>query len=102
MPSTSFHQAILDFRRVPLSPGVQPDDLILKAEYTGFLERTRLDEVRPGVDLEVTLPGRYPELLEHIEVHRYFIGLEQGCEIPYGEAVAEVLRASWQPVLICR
>jgi nucleotide-binding universal stress UspA family protein len=75
--------------RVPLAPDVQPDDLILKAEYLDFLERTRLDEVRPEADLDATLPGTYPELLEHIEVHRYYMGLEQECEIPYEEAVAD-------------
>ena len=30
--------------KVPLTPDVQPDDLILKAEYAGFLVRTRLRE----------------------------------------------------------
>jgi nucleotide-binding universal stress UspA family protein len=85
--------------RVPLSPNVQPDDLILKAEYTDFLERTRLDEVRPGASLEVTLPGTYPELLEHIEVHRYFMGLEQECEIPHQEAVADWYDRVYLPVV---
>jgi nucleotide-binding universal stress UspA family protein len=85
--------------RVPLSPGVQPDDLILKAEYTDFLERTRLDELRSGADLEVTLPGTYPELLEHIEVHRYYMGLEQECEIPYEEAVADWYDQVYLPVV---
>jgi nucleotide-binding universal stress UspA family protein len=85
--------------RVPLSPGIQPDDLILKAEYADFLERTRLDEVRPGGDLEVTVPGRYPELLEHIEVHRYFMGLERQREIPYEEAVADWYDQVYLPVV---
>ncbi len=31
--------------RVPLTADVQPDDLILKAEYADFLEKTRLDEI---------------------------------------------------------
>lgn len=73
--------------RVPLSPDVQPDDLILKAEHAGFLERTRLDEIRPQANLSVTAPGRYPKIDEHIEVHRYFMGIEQEREIPYQEAV---------------
>jgi len=56
--------------KVPLLPDTQPDDLILKAEYTDFLERTRLDELRPEADLSVTVPGQYQALEEHIEVHR--------------------------------
>ena len=85
--------------RVPLSPGIQADDLILKAEYVDFLERTRLDEIQPRADLEVTVPGRYPELLEHIEVHRYFMGLEQQGEIPYEEAVADWYDQVYLPVV---
>ena len=73
--------------KVPLSPDVQPDDLILKAEYADFLEHTRLDESRPEANLDVTVPGQYRVLEEHIDVHRYFMGLEQKREIPYQEAV---------------
>ena len=72
--------------RVPLSPDIQPDELILKAEYTNFLEVTRLDELRPGADLNMTVPGRYGTLLEHIEIHRYFMGLELQREISHEEA----------------
>ncbi len=73
--------------KVPLSPDVQPDDLILKAEYADFLEHTRLDESRPEANLDVTVPGQYRVLEGHIDVHRYFMGLEQKREIPYQEAV---------------
>lgn len=85
--------------RVPLSPKDQPDDLILKAEYAEFLEQTHIDEVRPGANLIVTCPGRYPILLEHIEVHRYFMGLEQRREIPYREAVAHWYDTVYLPVV---
>jgi len=85
--------------RVPLSPEVQPDDLILKAEYTDFLERTRLDELRPEADLSVTVPGQYRALEQHIEVHRYFMGLEQEREIPYEEAVSHWYDKVYLPVV---
>lgn len=85
--------------RVPLTPDVQPQDLILKAEYADFLERTRLDELRPDADLSVTVPGQYEKLLEHIEVHRYFMGLEQEREIPYEEAVAHWYDTVYLPVV---
>jgi nucleotide-binding universal stress UspA family protein len=85
--------------KVPLTPGVQPDDLILKAEYAEFLEQTGLDKVRPGVDLSVTAPGKYPVLLEHINVHRYFMGIEQQREIAYEEAVGHWYDATYLPVI---
>ncbi|HFD39548.1 MAG TPA: universal stress protein [Anaerolineae bacterium] len=85
--------------RVPLTPDVQPQDLILKAEYADFLERTHLDELRPDADLSVSVPGQYEKLLEHIEVHRYFMGLEQEREIPYQEAVAHWYDTVYLPVV---
>ncbi len=33
---------------VPLTPDVQPDDLIIKAEYVEFLEHTRLERAAPA------------------------------------------------------
>ena len=85
--------------RVPLSPDVRPDDLIVKAEYADFLEKTHLDELRPGADLSVTIPGQYRLLEEHIQVHRYFMGLEQQREIPYEEAVAHWYDTVYMPVV---
>ncbi|RLC66014.1 MAG: universal stress protein, partial [Chloroflexi bacterium] len=85
--------------KVPLEPGVQPDDLIVKAEYADFLERTHLDELRPEADLSVTVPGQYRTLEEHIAVHRYFMGLEQQREIPYQEAVVHWYDEVYMPVV---
>jgi nucleotide-binding universal stress UspA family protein len=85
--------------RVDLSPDVQPDELIIKAEYVEFLEHTRLDELRPEADLSVTAPGQYKVLEEHIAVHRYFMGLEQQREIPYEEAVTHWYDTVYMPVV---
>lgn len=85
--------------RVPLSPDVQPDDLIVKAEYADFLERTCLDEIRPDADLSVTVPGRYPRLLEHIQVHRYLMGLDRQREIPFEEAAGHWYDVVYRPVV---
>jgi nucleotide-binding universal stress UspA family protein len=85
--------------RVPLSPDTQADDLILKAEHAGFLEKTSLDRLRPGADASTTVPGSYQTLEEHIEVHRYFMGLEQQREIPYEEAVAHWYDEVYWPVV---
>lgn len=85
--------------KVPLSPDVQPDDLIVKAEYADFLELTGLDEIRPEANLSVTVPGQYARLLEHIEVHRYFMGLEQQRKIPLEEAVGQWYDQVYLPVV---
>ncbi|MFZ0709983.1 MAG: hypothetical protein WAM53_08085 [Terrimicrobiaceae bacterium] len=85
--------------RVPLSPEVQPKDLILKSELADFLECTRLDFLRPGGDVTVTSPGAYADLLKHIEVHHYFMGLDQKREVPFDEAVAHWYDTVFFPVV---
>ncbi|UCH59306.1 MAG: universal stress protein [Anaerolineales bacterium] len=85
--------------RVPITPDIEPDELILKAELASFLEISRLDEVRPGSDLSVTLPGKYPIIQEHIDVHRYFMGIEQQREIPYIESVTHWYDTVYMPLI---
>jgi nucleotide-binding universal stress UspA family protein len=85
--------------KVPLTPDVTPDELILMAEYADFLTETGIDELRPGCDLTVTVPGQYRVLKEHIDVHRYFMGLEQKRDIPYSEAVAHWYDTVYMPVV---
>lgn len=84
--------------KVPLTPDIQPDDLIIKAEYADFLEETRLDVLRPGADLSVTVPGQYQILLEHIQAHRYFMGIDQNREVPFEEAVVHWYDTVYEPV----
>jgi len=85
--------------KVPLSRDVRPDDLILKAEYAAFLAETGIDELRPGADLTVTVPGQYRLLKEHIAVHRYFMGLDQKRDIPYAKAVTHWYDEVYIPVV---
>ena len=62
--------------QVPLTPDVKPDDLIIKAEYADFLEKFRINQLRQNPHLSITAPGGYRMLEEHIEVHRYYMGIE--------------------------
>ena len=84
--------------RVPLSPQDEPRDLILKAELANFLDRTELDKHRPGCDIEVTSPGAYRTLVEHIQVHRYYMGQERGQEISFEEAAVHWYDEVYEPV----
>jgi hypothetical protein len=84
--------------RIPLASDVTPDDLILKAEYADFLERTQLTEIRPQADLELTAPGQYAKLEEHIAVHRYYMGLDLKRDISYEEAVAHWYDSVYLPI----
>ncbi len=84
---------------VPLTPDIQPDDLIVKAEYAEFLEKTEIKTLFPNADLSVTVPGQYERLLEYIEVHRYFMGLELQRDITYQEAVKHWYEVVYTPFL---
>jgi nucleotide-binding universal stress UspA family protein len=85
--------------KVPLTAEINPDNLIIAARYAEFLEETRLDELRPGADLTVTVPGQYRKLLEHIEVHRYFMGLDEKREISLEEATVHWYDTIYLPVV---
>jgi nucleotide-binding universal stress UspA family protein len=85
--------------KVPLSPEDKPDDLIVKSEYADFLDRTQLDKLRPNADLQVTEPGQYEVIEEHISVHRYFMGIDQNREISYEEAVTHWYDEIYLPIV---
>ena len=85
--------------RVNLTPDIQPDDLITKAEELDFFEQTQLDKLRPETDFRTTNPGQYPVLLEHIEVHRYFMGLDEKRDISYEEAVLHWHDEVYSPII---
>jgi hypothetical protein len=85
--------------RVPLTPTLQPDQLIIKAEHANFLELTQIDNLRPDADLSITIPGGYPILEEHISVHRYFMGIDQDRPIPYHEAVTHWYDEVYTPIV---
>ncbi|MGC9400177.1 MAG: universal stress protein [Anaerolineae bacterium] len=85
--------------KVPLEPDADMEDLILKSEYADFLQRTRIDAYRPEADLQLTLPGQYEKLEEHIAVHRYFMGLELQRDISQKEAVEHWYDTVYLPVV---
>ncbi len=84
--------------RVPLTPETDPRELILKARYVDFLERTQLDRLRPGANLELTRLGHYAELERHIRLHRYVMGVEQRREVTEAEAIVDWYDQVYLPV----
>jgi len=84
---------------VPLTPDIQPDDLIIKAEYAEFLEHTRLNELRPQADFNVTAPGQYEKLNEHIAVHRYYQCEDEQCEVSEQSAVLDWYDNVYAPIV---
>jgi hypothetical protein len=78
---------VKEFRtKVHLDPDDDLEDVILKAEWNELMEDTKLDELCSEVEIQVTMPGRYREIKDHIEVHKYYLGLELDGDIPMDEA----------------
>jgi len=74
---------------VPLEIGkdFKQQDLALKHEQARFLESTWLASLQPDAKIEFTFPGQYDKLLEHIRVHRWYMGEDLQREINDEEAV---------------
>ncbi len=85
--------------RVPLSADLNPDAAEMLREYDQFLDQTELDRLRPGQRIYFSAPGHYRILLEHIAVHRYFMGLDLQRDIPYEEAVADWYDRVYEPIV---
>jgi len=73
--------------RITITPEIQPDDLIIKAEYLDFLETTYFDRLLPQTDLNATSPGGYPFILQQIEAVKFEVERKSGKEIPLETAV---------------
>ena len=73
---------------VPLTPEIQPDDLIIKAEYAEFLEATRIMDLRPNVDLSVTIPGQYDVLMAQIHLQKFILVEDQKLNVSLQDAAA--------------
>lgn len=84
---------------VPITPDLDPDELLIQASHAAFLENTGLSSSRPEADLTVTETGAYHTLEEHIRVHRHFMGLERERAIPYEEAAAHWYDEVYAPVV---
>jgi len=83
---------------ISLQPDTQPDDLLIKQEYSYFLEKTQLNHSRPDScdQINVTVPAGYRRLLNHIELHRYLLEQAQGHPLAPDEAIAfQQAAVSW-------
>ena len=84
---------------VPLSRDLSLHDLLIKEEYSDFLDWTGLADLRPDQRIEFSELGGYLDLIRHINAHRYYMGLEHGCEIERDQAVANWYDNVYYPVV---
>jgi nucleotide-binding universal stress UspA family protein len=85
----SIEARVIEFQTdIKLTPDIQPDDLISKAEHVEFLEATRIHETRPNVDLSVTSCCQYEKLTDQIRVCQYLLQEERQGNVTLQDAAA--------------
>jgi len=85
--------------KVSITPDLRPEDLEILGEKVHFLERTGLDRIRPEADIKLTIPDGFDRMLEHIAVHRYFMGIDEQREISEDEGVAHWYDVVYMPIV---
>ena len=88
--------------RVPLTSvkdGLEGDELEILGEFAAFIEKTQLDRLRPEMQVKFSTPGGYARLLEHIVVHRYYMGLDRKRDISWEEAVGDWFDNIFMPIV---
>jgi hypothetical protein len=85
--------------KVNITPDLKPEDLEILGEKVNFLERTELDRIRPKAKIKLTIPDGFDRMLEHIAVHRYFMGLDLKRDISDEEAVENWYDSFYKPIV---
>jgi hypothetical protein len=72
--------------------------VILDQERESFMAQTNLASLHPDFDLRLSFPGKYRNLLRHIEAHQYFMAQERRADVPYDEAVSSFFNNIFLPL----
>ncbi len=85
--------------KVNITPDLKPEDLVILGEKVHFLERTRLDDLRPESRVRLTIPDGFDRMVQHIAVHRYFMGLDLKRDISEQEAITHWYDTVYMPIV---
>jgi hypothetical protein len=85
--------------KVNITPELKPEDLEILGAKVHFIERTGIDRLRPDADIKLTIPDGFVRMLEHIAVHRYFMGLDWKRDIGEEEAVMHWYDTVYLPIV---
>ena len=87
---------------IPINPGMSREDVtraVIAFERRRFMAETGLAERRPGADITFTEIGRYDELAEHINEHKWYLNLHQRVEIALADAAASWYDQVYLPIV---
>lgn len=85
--------------RINITHEIRPEDLEILGSKVNFLERTSIDKVRPDVNIYLNIPDGFDRMLEHIAVHRYFMGIDLKRDISEEEAITHWYDTVYMPII---
>ncbi len=85
--------------RLSLDAGSDPSEVLCRAYYLDFLERTRLDESRPTADLSLTYCDQYDALLAQISAHQQRLAAREASPPTFKAAAARWYDEVYLPLL---
>ena len=85
--------------KVNITADLKTEDLEILGEKVHFLERTHLDVLRPDSRVRLTIPDGFDRIVEHIAVHRYFMGLDLKRDISEEEAIIHWYDTVYMPIV---
>ena len=86
-----------------LEPGMTIDDLrlsIIGWEKRDFYANTSFGKLTDDDNLDFTAPGRYDEIIDHINVHKYYINQHSRAELPFWQALVSWYGNVYQPITL--
>ena len=84
---------------VPLDRDTDLDKLAIQETYHRFLKETRIRKNRPEANLQLTMLGGCPILMEHIQAHKHHLEKEKGNSVTISEAAGSWLDNVYTPLV---
>jgi hypothetical protein len=85
--------------RVNITADIKLEDLEILESKVHFLERTSLDQLKHDANIKLTIPDGFERMLEHIAVHRFFMGIDLKRDVSEQEAVAHWYDTVYMPII---
>jgi hypothetical protein len=87
---------------IPLKKGMTMKDLrqeVIKFERQQVIEQYHIDKIIPFKDIRFSASGMYPEVINHINVHKYYINQDRADEISFEEAAKSWYDLVYYPII---
>lgn len=83
---------------IALTPGADIEELLCQAARAAFVESTQIERLCPELQIELTRPGGYDDLLGEIVAFQQVIARIDGRDVPFDEAVTLWAEMRYLPI----